>query len=334
MEEAQMKKIIITLSLIATLFPINLYAKLEKTTKSECSPIDIRNSSLGAPRNQHEVSWCYAFAASDLLDFYYPKNEKISAADMATRYNTHGIARVMKFFIDIFSRISGTERYRLQHMTGFSKIALEMALENGSCPESVFPSESWVKVQNGQRSNVPLKQAMLDVFTIRKEILKGMKLAQLPFHYEFENVSRERFYNIVKSNIKNRIFNKFRLAACENKRESYAVAPEVIMKIRNSKIFKKIDEKLSANEPALIDYVALVLLDHTNSKFSVDELHTSILVGRQWNDQTNSCEYLIRNSYGESCEKYDPSLKCENGHLWVSQDDIYRNMTSTVYLKH
>ena len=58
-------------------------------------------------------------------------------------------------------------------------------------------------------------------------------------------------------------------------------------------------------------------------------LHGSIIIGRKRNPKSKKCEYLVRNSWGTSCNSY-PDLECESGNIWVPETNLFRN-SSDVY---
>jgi hypothetical protein len=59
--------------------------------------------------------------------------------------------------------------------------------------------------------------------------------------------------------------------------------------------------------------------------------HASIVIGRREVKSSNgtlTCEYLIRNSWGPTCEGYRSEYngKCENGQVWVTKEALQRNI--------
>jgi hypothetical protein len=104
------------------------------------------------------------------------------------------------------------------------------------------------------------------------------------------------------------------------------------MVIRHKNIFWRINEQLNLGRLVALDYDGRVLENKNNQRISVEELHTSSIVGRRWNKTEQSCQYLIRDSFGKDCSQYDPRLECSEGYLWLNEEDIFRNMTSVVYL--
>jgi hypothetical protein len=56
--------------------------------------------------------------------------------------------------------------------------------------------------------------------------------------------------------------------------------------------------------------------------------HASTIVGRQWNESSKQCEYIIRNSWGPNCDSYPAGMRCEGGYFWVTKDDLKQHVFS------
>lgn len=48
--------------------------------------------------------------------------------------------------------------------------------------------------------------------------------------------------------------------------------------------------------------------------------HASVIMGRQFNEETGKCQYMIQNSWGTDCSGYPDHLKCEDGKFWIDED--------------
>ncbi|MEO5969775.1 MAG: C1 family peptidase [Bdellovibrionia bacterium] len=69
------------------------------------------------------------------------------------------------------------------------------------------------------------------------------------------------------------------------------------------------------------------LLERPLRTGEVDTHHSSLIIGRK--KIKNSCYYLIRNSWGESCDGIKSSkVICENGELLISEDDLMKHIIS------
>lgn len=64
--------------------------------------------------------------------------------------------------------------------------------------------------------------------------------------------------------------------------------------------------------------------------------HASVIVGQRFSKKTNSCEFLVRNSYGPGC-KYLPGAgeyirECENGSFWIGTDELMKSTFGLITL--
>jgi hypothetical protein len=310
-----------------------LFFVVTQLNAQPCPETNLKNENLGEVRNQREVSWCYAFSAADLLNYYNPR-EKISAADIAVNYNRAKLPRAMRFFSSWYNMFFNYRRYQLQHMTGFSKIALNLALKEGSCAEESFPSEVWIKVNNynGEREEITLDQAMIDIHNLRLKVAWGMDINEIPYYFELPNISRELFYEIVKNYTRDRIFNVLRTYACADSRNEYQERARAKMVFKHRNIMNNIYQRLSNNHPVLVDYDIRLLHENSPRGLKLGKLHTSVLLGSRFNQNKNRCEVLIKDSFGQDCSQYTDDIECDKGYVWVDADKLKKKMTSFVYL--
>ena len=301
-------------------FPTIVHAYYPTAEKS-CTEIDLRNDTLASVRDQGGISWCYAFTASDMLAYTFDKAERISAADLALNYNNSLIGRIM----------TGVDPNGTPHETGFNKVALSKAMKNGFCPEEVFPSENWIKVSNGKEEIIPMPQAMKEIADLHKD-RNELTLENLPFHIAFKNVDREKFLELLKTKKLTTFYNNLRHTACADDRQNFDTRWKVKMAIRNPKIFLRLSEQLELGRIVGLDYDSRILKNYESRGVKLSELHTSSIVGRRWNREHESCEYLIRDSHGVQCTRYDQRYECENGNVWLKESQIYGSMTSLVYM--
>lgn len=305
------------------------------SSQQECSSLDLRNSFIYEIRNQKEVAWCYAFTGADMLAYTYQSSEKISAADMAIGYNETKLGKLIRWFdVNVMNRSDHVRKLRA-HQMGLNKFSLKNALKDGTCPERVFPSEAWVKMTRTEtgwtESSVPLDQAMIDIALLHSK-RKKLTTETLPYYYSFKNVGADNFVQLLQTKNVARFYSSLRQVVCKDDRQPYDTKWKVKMTLKNRSIFRTISEQLEQGRLVGIDYDNRVLEDNTHAGVSLAKLHTSSLIGRRWNHEKNSCEFLIRDSYGNQCEKYDPSYGCEGGNVWISESKIYSNIVSAVYM--
>ncbi|HWU41901.1 MAG TPA: hypothetical protein VN132_00645 [Bdellovibrio sp.] len=64
--------------------------------------------------------------------------------------------------------------------------------------------------------------------------------------------------------------------------------------------------------------------------------HALTLVGRAWDKESKSCQYILRNSWGPGCKKTitDNGFKCDSeGHIIMSRSDLIDIIQSATYLE-
>ena len=310
----------------------------QKTPQSSCSPLDLRNETLPNIRDQKKVAWCYAFTAADMLTYTFNLPEMASAADVAINYNDSELGLLLRWVQRTFGRRPDQgeqEVFMMPHQTGFNSVALERAMRDGYCPERIFPSDSWIKMtKNGDKwneTNVNLKNAMLDIFGLLKN-QQSLTVENLPFYFHFKNVeSAEDFFNLIKGQTPSTFYSKLRKEVCKHDRIKFQHRYQSMMYIKDPAVFTIMNKQLNRGRLVGIDYDLRILSDRRNNTVSLGQLHTSSIVGRRWNQSENECQYLIRDSHGNQCTRYDASYECLGGQVWINEGLIYPNLTSLVY---
>lgn len=98
--------------------------------------------------------------------------------------------------------------------------------------------------------------------------------------------------------------------------------------------FDKLGKKA---QPVFISYCADVVPEGRNfiPAYGADcSGHASLIIGRRKDPKTHACQYLIRNSWGKTCNRdthkshfsYHPDWECvqEKGDYWIDQDTLLR----------
>jgi hypothetical protein len=308
-------------------------AKYYSTPENQCQTVDFREYFPLKMRNQNKVSWCFAHAASDYLQYTYQLNEQVSAADVAINYSQGKASRLIHFFKAILDPKSRP----LPAQTGFIKLAVNKILPEGYCPESALPSDEWSRIDstNQEESKVEIKQSILDTFELYKKIQNG-KIAtseQLPWFFKFKNIDREQFFDLLKNSKYSRLMVNIRNAACKNERKPFgATLYSSEFAIRGKNIFRKMNASFDRRMPVTIDFFSDVFRHFDHPKNNLSELHTVLVYGRKFDSTTGQCNYMIKDSYGEQCTKYDPKISCENGYVWLPENKLFRAMTSELII--
>jgi hypothetical protein len=324
--------------LLSVFFSTSLWsASYQVTSEKNCSALDLRTPLLEEIRNQKSISWCYAFSAADMLTYTFNLSEKVSAADVAINYNDSDLGTFIRWINTTFSSRrtqSSSETFMMAHQNGFNKIALERGMRDGYCPERVFPSESWVKMtRDGDRfveSKSDLKPAMLDIYQLIQN-QKLLTVENLPYYFHFKNVeSPEEFLSLLKGSKPDNFYSKLRTQVCQFDRIHFASTYSVAMELKNGWTFVSMNKNLNLGRLVGMDYDDRITSDHTNRSITMSELHTSAIVGRRWNVLKKECAYLIHDSRGKGCDRYDPTYECLGGQIWVEESLLFPNIVSTV----
>ncbi|MNL16203.1 hypothetical protein D3C87_1372330 [compost metagenome] len=152
----------------------------------------------------------------------------------------------------------------------------------------------------------------------------------------FPNVSREDYLNILDQSNRANFMKKLRDQTCKNRVDVSnieAVTDRAFTKKGRLELFDQIDEQLNNKNIIEIGYDASILTSTDFETKSTKANHSSLVVGRRFNDKTMSCEYLIRNSWGKSCGSYRGDLDCEEGNIWIPKEDLIKDLSEITYIK-
>lgn len=280
--------------------------------------------SVDEPRNQSSIGWCYAFTSSDLLSNALGK--KVSAVHMSGLFNDKFISKVIA--------PSGEG--------GFTVSTLEQAQKNGVCMESDLPSEDYEFSKWGSdlgglfkltrnlgrhysQEIVTIRKGKDAETTSKKMFTKEQVVADICLNYApVVNALQELFPRLGVDQISEMLLktgvNAFTemTKSCIADKDPALSSLEIKREWRSSKIYPTIDDQLDKGNILGISYNAGML--ESSEKGGFFNNHASSIVGRRFNEETMSCEYLLRNSWGKSCSNYSEDYECKNGHVWINEE--------------
>ena len=278
--------------------------------QNRCQPVDLRSDPRLPPiRTQGDVQWCYVVAAADLLSFYVGRN--LSYLDLALSVNS------AKKQIDFGpGRTEDVLAYAQSHL-----LCDERDLPANSSGLSIFKlREQLIEIEKDQKSlnkNCQIDEQLATVRSIFASThLNDLLKAQGRSH------SGSQFVDILDR------------ASCHHKplgQHFYIESPHHAP--HASEIIAAIDAQLSDKAPIAISYDISMIRDASHGG------HESTLIGRRFNAETQTCEYLLRNSGGTACQNadgstyYRPGLNCEQGNVWIPQQMIARQAMGYVYVR-
>lgn len=321
--------------------------------RNNCGPID-RRSEMPPVRNQGNVNWCYAYTAADLVG--HRIGEHISAFDMALNYN--GSVNVSLYSQALFRPSRPTaassnqegeqprgiiQEYitRLQQAHdrtqsvfdreyGFSQGAIEATRFMGFCREADLPSDT---VES--RSLAELLEN-ITAFEDEVEALESRDNADyLALAFCMENaelmgqflpgVPLSEVAEATRSLSTSAYFRQIVNRQCENRIQfNQESVFQTSTQFPDGELTTQLDQVLNSGQVVGILY-SMGMISHNGSGN-----HVSSVVGRRWDENSRSCRYLVRNSWGEGCHHYTSNIECnpqtDSGHFWVSREDLNENL--------
>lgn len=264
--------------------------------------------------------------------------EKVSASDIAINYNDVWIPSTMKFIVNLYTYIfTKSPRYKNgeEFETGFIKIAINNILKKGVCLESDMPDNYIEKVDkvSGAISKINFKKGMKEILELHKKYeMNDINPSGLSYFYKMGDMTEDDFWSIFQSK-SSQVISLMNKRACEGKRIQVPSIPKVRFKFfKGRSSFDIIHQVLEDGKPVAIDYSVWVYKH--NKKISLKEradLHTSNIFGRRFNPKTNACEFLVRNSYGDSCRVYHSDYECEHGYYWIPEKRLGQGLLSYTF---
>lgn len=290
--------------------------------KRTCTSVDLRGPKLGAVRNQGSLGWCFAYTTADLLS--HRLGQKISATELGINFYQQ-MPEMPKS--DLLSLASG----------GSDMGAMSYA-RNDYCSERELPASNFNIPKECLRSNQDF-----DTYGIIKfiEKLHDKKPANLS-SCETQIISA-LFINVEKSFLESTMLDKhlssfekiiqLKEKNCSGKktRSEKKLAMRSGMRSGSESLID-IDEQLNKANPISLNYNAYFLIKNSSPKDIAN--HYSSIVGRRLSSN-NTCQYLIRNSWGTNCNLYpEPyNRQCEEGNIWVDEDILGKAIIGVQFLR-
>lgn len=309
---------------------------------TSCHPVDY-SAVMGPIRNQGATSWCFAYAAADLIS--QRVGGMVSAVDIATQYYLNDpadLARVADTAVRDFLRLypeferdviwarqqslANTSYRRFPGVSsadgGYEQIAALLANGRGLCAESKLPSA------NGYSGQM-LKRLRHYVYTSLRNQRLTRDQAVLRANAEWMQAV-DRACDRVKSPVPFVPVTGYWAANLDEYRR-YMSQGRLYPQDAGRDLLGRLNYALNNGRVVSIGYDANLIADFGNDEEIAG--HASVIVGR--NMIGGQCHYLLRNSWGASCEGYRPGFKerCQAGHLWISEAELIKATYSVTFLR-
>jgi hypothetical protein len=309
--------------------------------QDSCTPVDLRTGPKGflltEPNDQGSIGWCYAYAASDLISFKLGK--QVSAAYLSFAANRAYREKSQKenegFFRRLFYRKSDSDTSIREG--GYIDDVVSIFNKQGACSESKLSSKETVYGFNGViwRTLGELHNTDKTKFSTYRlaERCKSMQTEYELLKKVFAGLDQETFAKIffeLSDQDAEIYFDEIAKAYCGKNNLIFADGPLILINVSSSSQVRMttIDSQLTNGNPLGISYYTKKFVDRTT-----DGYHASVVIGRRWKD--GACQYLIRNSWGQSCSTYRPeTTDCEekSGSFWVKGSDLESAVRNVTYI--
>jgi len=271
-----------------------------------CKPVSIDLKSMGPLRNQGVSGLCFAYGAADLAS--WALGRRVSAMDLALYEFRNSKAKKMG---------------QVYNNGGDTADVFNSAAKDGFCSEMESPSDE-PHIDFSANPRAPLFDAFKvldknnwdnkDTFTAARKIFPNLS-CEAYLAASAKRTVRARILALQKQNCRTR-FTASHLSLSSEYPENSAAS------------FALIDRELNSKKPVGIAF-------HSNDLYTdQDEYdgHSVALVGRRWNSESRSCEYLIRDTFGKQCDIYKSHLDCQDGYIWVSEKFLKKNIFEVMRL--
>ncbi|MBY0413042.1 MAG: hypothetical protein K2Q18_02700 [Bdellovibrionales bacterium] len=281
--------------------------------------------SIDRPKNQDSVNWCFDYAGADLVANV--TGEEPSAAFLGLN----------------------TLKYFNNQADGFIGKVVTGINDHGTCLEKSFNSSDYkFSEKYSDFDMASLNDELMKFYNAISEDKKTKEdaLKLLCSNEKLSTALSEIFPEMPNSKLLDLIlkFNKsennYVLATLINTECPVKKIPSLskysvkYINYLTKSNWSQLDKVLSNGGIVAIEYDSGILKDYNYGADSLNG-HASTLIGRRWNQKKNTCEFLLRNSWGKPCSNYHEDYECNNGHIWISESffQYSPNIKRAVYLE-
>lgn len=316
-------------------------------SEKECVSIDLADQ-FGRVRNQGGSSTCVLQVAADLIGYSQKlsSDEQISAIDVGVNFATAPIKKIKDEIkkIDVpevqermdqlvqtmeKDRLKNREKdpaERIQEAGSAERAIFSYNVRGGYCTETQLPSQTW----DSAKINPDFLPEKMESLAKREPVQTEGNTGCQKCSAKLEKIPADKF---APQNAK--VFDEA-LLRIDSKIEKIcsprkALAPVTVENIPfksgpQGDGARTIAENLRQRQPVGIGYNSTFLEKGIVQGHTAN--HTSIVVGMKWDATKKTCLMKIRNSFGESCEPYHPSIRkdCDKGNIWVSEETLNKTL--------
>lgn len=277
--------------------------------KKECEAKYVDTTNFPENQNQNQFQWCHCYALANQLSFYV--KTKLSVYDICAQ-------SLLESSLPSQKNTSLAERGK----SPFLDLVDIIKVGKGICREIDFSANrnQWDELNRFIYKINKVKD--LQSLTSCEECLNQ--------HPAFSNLTKDLIPMLDKLSPDKRL-NAILDVQCKDRvslpfSNNSTRGIEIILGY-NTEDYHEIDETLNNEnpEPILFTYDINSI---ATEKFE-SGTHAMNIIGRKWNHETSKCEYLVKNSWGNSCARLNTTIvKCdkETGAFWIDRDTLFRNI--------
>lgn len=301
--------------------------KVERPKDPTCGEVlhQSETVNLHNVRNQDSVGWCYAYTASDMLSFKL--NKKVSAVSLADPPDIE--ADVAMGAKQVGGIIEGSAKKYLNK-------------NRGVCLEENLPSSDFkfcIDQRYQDYVNYLLELARTNKFD---QALSTNSCLERDLRSLFPNVSIPQIQSHIRQKGSRKLIESLNNLQCSNltpvNPQDYEMESHNSFVISQTELVQHLDRQISRGMVGIgYNYKTMAGASETGG-------HASLVVGRRVNPENGACEYLIRNSWGKTCDqKEDSELSCHkncdssgcrySGHFWVSRARMTKSIADVNFFK-
>ena len=349
----------------------SVYESLRSTS---CTSIDNTSPVLSTPRDQDSVGWCYAFSAADLLshklnqkvsavhlatlynhnDFWTNLRRNITPVVAVSELASNGRVQMDRELGAITLRERAISESSIEG--GFTGNAIRHGLRHGICTEHEIPSNYSIErnifelerlVGTYHEISIPLRAGECN--SISSEGLYSYEVDGNSINLKddyfgehprndllqemFPGLDFDTFFEVINQTNRQNAYQQLLEASCK---DEIAITDDINVrevKAKGKDFSNTLDEQLENGNVAEIGYHAGVLYNPDKPNRS-SGLHSSLILGRRFNAETNKCEYLLRNSWGGGSlyhNSYGSDIMKDTA--WIAEEALGKSGIDITYIE-
>lgn len=340
--------------------------------KKTCGNVDMQ-SEFGNTRSQGSTGWCYAFSYADLIghELGIKPPDMVSALDVAVAVvvipNPGKLPKEAQPIANEINQHFKGQRIDERGGGDFEEVSDFYAERGRLCLESQIPSEGLVSPKGGiEALDGPLDRPKEDFISQRVDefyMKRGFgKNTRLHLHPEEEDAGDDpqspnnpiselckpqppfSFQDVEPRKSLNGHINDWAAAAIRDEHDKKCAKDPRLKKIEADIVYREgrtgtkqlqaaADKLLSRKKPFMIGYEPCNIMNTELGAPPNCMGHASSVVGRRWNAEKKTCEYLVRNSWGTDCSQYRKDIDCDRGNFWLSSKELFSSVRQIMSLR-